>query len=197
MFDNADFGFRQITVDRPLRLNFQASPERIERLHEITAFQNLAKSKKKDKKQVAAEESSGRKQQETILATLRTMDSAKLYKDRETFTAELESTFDKAGVKLAAPTKKAVLSALSERDEAAHICRDADGNAEPDPDLRDYENVPLKESIADYFEREVKPHVPDAWISDTVIDKKDYHPGVVGYKIPFVRAFFEWPKTTA
>jgi hypothetical protein len=41
---------------------------------------------------------------------------------------------------------KAVLSALGERDETAEICRDRDGNAEPDPELRDTESVPLKES---------------------------------------------------
>ena len=49
IFDNADFGFWQITVERPLRLNFQASPERIERLQDETAFVNLATSKKKGK----------------------------------------------------------------------------------------------------------------------------------------------------
>jgi len=89
IFDNADFGFRQITIERPLRLSFQASPERIERLREITAFQNLAKSKKKDKKQIAAEEAAGRKQQEAILAVLRSLDPGKLYKDREAFLADL------------------------------------------------------------------------------------------------------------
>src|SRR5262249_19721440 len=102
VFDNADFGFRQITIERPLRLNFQASPERIERLREITAFQNLAKSKKKDRKQAAVEEAAGREQQEAILVVLRTMDAGRLCKDREMFIADLEAAFDKAGVRLAA-----------------------------------------------------------------------------------------------
>jgi type I restriction enzyme M protein len=192
VFDNADFGFRQITIERPLRLNFQASPTRIERLYEITAFQNLAKSKKKDKKQAAAEEAAGREQQEAILATLRTMDAAKLYKDRDAFLADLEAAFDGVAVKLAAPIRKAILSALSERDETAEICRDAEGNPEPDPELRDYENVPLKESIYDYFEREVKPHVPDAWINETVRDHKDGQVGKVGYEIPLTRHFYKY-----
>jgi type I restriction enzyme M protein len=192
VFDNADFGFRQITIERPLRLNFQASPERIERLREITAFQNLAKSKKKDKRQAAAEEAAGQKQQEAILAAIRTMDAAKLYKDRDRFLSDLEAAFQQAGVKLAAPIKKAILSALSERDESAEICRDADGHPEPDPDLRDYENVPLKESIYDYFEREVKPHVPDAWINETVRDHKDGQVGKVGYEIPLTRHFYKY-----
>ena len=66
VFDNVDFGFRQITIERPLRLNFQASRERIERLREITAFQSLAKSRKKNKKQAAAEEAAD---QAAVLAT--------------------------------------------------------------------------------------------------------------------------------
>jgi type I restriction enzyme M protein len=192
IFDNADFGYRQITVERPLRLNFQASPERIERLREQTAFQNLAKSKKKDKQQAAEEEAAGREQQEAILTALRTMDVTKLYKDREAFLGDLEAAFRQAGVKLAAPIKKAILSALSERDETAEICRDADGKPEPDPELRDYENVPLKESIYDYFEREVKPHVPDAWINETVRDHKDGQVGKVGYEIPLTRHFYKY-----
>jgi type I restriction enzyme M protein len=76
IFDNTDFGFRQITVERPLRLNFQASPQRIEGLREMSAFENLAKSKKKDKKQIAIEEAAGREQQEAIVAALRTLDVA-------------------------------------------------------------------------------------------------------------------------
>jgi type I restriction enzyme M protein len=192
VFDNADFGFRQITIERPLRLNFQASPERIQRLHEITAFQNLAKWKKKDKKQAAAEEEAGREQQEAILAAIRALDAGKLYKDRDAFLTDLEASFDQAGLKMAAPIRKAILAALSERDDAAEICRDADGNPEHDPELRDYETVPLKEGITDYFEREVKPHVPDAWINETVRDHKDGQIGKVGYEIPLTRLFYKY-----
>ncbi len=192
VFDNLDFGFRQITVERPLRLNFQASPERIERLREITAFANLAKSKKKDKKQVAQEEAAGREQQAAILAALGTLDAAKLYKDREAFLADVEAAFDRASLKLPAPIKKAILAALSERDETAEICRDRDGNPEPDSELRDYENVPLKEDIYEYFEREVRPHVPDAWIDESKRDDKDGQVGRVGYEIPLTRHFYKY-----
>jgi len=149
VFDNADFGFRQITVERPLRLNFQAAPERIERLREASAFQNMAKSKKKDKKQVAKEEAAGREQQEAILAALGMFDAERVYQDREAFNADLETAFDRSGLKLAAPIKKAILAALSERDAKADICRDKEGNPEPDTELRDYENVPLKDSGRD------------------------------------------------
>jgi type I restriction enzyme M protein len=85
-------------------------------------------------------------------------------------------------VRLAAPELKAVLSALGERDETAAICRDRNGDPEPDAELRDTENVPLKESITDYFKREVLPHVPDAWIDETKTK--------VGYEIPLNRHFY-------
>ncbi len=64
IFDTTDFGYRKITVERPLRLNSQASPERIARLEEQTAFKNLAVSKKKHAKEKAKEEEEGRKKQE-------------------------------------------------------------------------------------------------------------------------------------
>ena len=96
------------------------------------------------------------------------------------------------GLKLPAPILKAILSALSERDETAEICRDKDGNPEPDPELRDTENVPLKEDIQAYFDREVKPHVPDAWINRAIVDHKDGKVGKVGYEINFNRYFYKY-----
>ena len=58
--------------------------------------------------------------------------------------------------------------------------------------MRDFENVPLLENIESYFEREVKPHVPDAWIDSKKVDEKDGKIGVVGYEIPFNRHFYEY-----
>lgn len=191
VFDNADFGYRQVTIERPLRLNFQASPERVERLREAKPFANLATSKKKGKA-AEADIEAGRELQEAIIRTLGTLDAAILYKSRDEFEADLLAAFEKSDVKLAAPVKKAVLAALSERDETAEICRDADGNPEPDPELRDYENVPLKEDIREYFEREVRPHVADAWINETVRDEKDGQVGKVGYEIPLTRHFYKY-----
>jgi type I restriction enzyme M protein len=192
IFDNADFGFRQITVERPLRLNFQASPERIEKLNGISTFENLARSKKKDKKQAAAEKQAGIEQQEQILAVLRTMDATKLYKNREDFVAVLEKAFDKADAKLAAPIRKAILSALGEQDETADICYTPNGAVEADSELRDHENVPLKEDIREYFNREVKPHVEEAWINEEKRDEKDAQIGIVGYEIPVTRHFYKY-----
>ncbi len=59
-----------------------------------------------------------------------------------------------------------------------------------DPDLRDTENVPLQESIKDYVQREVLPHVPDAWVNEAICDDKDGKPGKVGYEINFNRYFY-------
>jgi type I restriction enzyme M protein len=99
---------------------------------------------------------------------------------------------DEADVTLRAPVKKALIAALSERDETAEVCRDPDGNAEADPDLRDYENVPLGQSIEEYFAREVKRHVTDAWINTAVRDEKDGQVGKVGYEINFNRYFYKY-----
>jgi type I restriction enzyme M protein len=77
-----------------------------------------------------------------------------------------------------------VLRALGERDESAEICSDKNGNPEPDAELRDTESVPLKESIEEFFKREVLPHVPDAWI--------DHNKTKVGYEIPLNRHFYRY-----
>lgn len=68
--------------------------------------------------------------------------------------------------------------------ENGKVVKGRDGKPKADTSLRDTENVPLKESIKDYFEREVKPHVPDAWVDE---DKTK-----IGYEIPFTRHFYEY-----
>ncbi len=191
VFNTADFGYRKVTVDRPLRLNFEATSERIERLKEEPVFQNLATSKKKDLQARAEEEALGREYQQSILATLEAMPDT-LLKERPSFTGVLSQAAREHGVKLTAAMKKAILQALSERDETAEICRDKDGSAEPDTGLRDYENVPLGEDVAGYFAREVEPYVPDASINATARDHKDGEVGKVGYEINFNRYFYQY-----
>ena len=95
-------------------------------------------------------------------------------------------------MKLNAQLRKAVLDALSERDETADICLDSKGKPEPDSELRDTETVPLGEDIREYFEREIKPFVPDAWINKKMKDPKDGKTGKVGYEINFNRYFYEY-----
>jgi type I restriction enzyme M protein len=111
----------------------------------------------------------------------------RMFKDRGEFEKVLEAAAKTAGIGLAAPVRKAILSALSERDETAAICRDKDGKPEPDPELRDSENVPLAESIETFFAREVKPYVPD-----DKRDPKDGLVGLVGYEINFNRYFYRY-----
>ena len=184
------FGFRKITVERPLRLDFQAVPERIARLDDERAFVNLAVSRKKGAAK-AADEQEGREQQAAIRALLRGLPD-RLFLDRAVFEAELSRAARKTGLTLAAPVRKAVLSALSERNDKAEICRGREGRPEPDPELRDTENVPLLEDVESFFEREVKPHAPDAWIDTVRRDPQDGKVGLVGYEINFNRYFYEY-----
>ncbi|MBV7265904.1 type I restriction-modification system subunit M [Erythrobacter ani] len=144
IFDNHEFGFLKVVVERPLRLNLEASPERIARLDEQTAFANLSVSKKrKDAGLIEKEEAAGREQQEAIRAVLKTLEGKGRYIDRADFDADLAAAAKQAGVKLPAPIKKAIISALGERDPKAAICRDSKGRPEPDSELRDTENIPL------------------------------------------------------
>jgi type I restriction enzyme M protein len=202
IFPSTQFGFRKVTVERPLRLNFQASSERIAQLEDEKGFQVLAQSKKKGAAG-AKEQAEGRAMQEAIRRLVRGLPN-NLFKDREEFERVLDGATTKAGLKLPAPVRKAILSALSERDEAADICRDKDGKPEPDPELRDAESVPLpvgddpvdaegvSASVRMFFDREVKPHVPDAWIDTTKRDLKDGKVGLIGYEINFNRYFYRY-----
>ncbi len=191
IFPSTEFGYRKIQVERPLRLNFCNAPERIGRLREITAFRNLAMSKKRNRKQAAEEETKGRAFQGEIIAALEAMPGT-LIQDREIFVATLEKALDEADLKVRAPVKKAIIAALGERDETAEICRDPNGDPEPDPDLRDHENVPLGKDVDAYFDEEVRPHVPDAWIDRNYTDSMDGEVGKVGYEVNFNRYFFKY-----
>jgi type I restriction enzyme M protein len=183
LFDNDDFGYRQITVERPLRLAFQVTPERIEALKEESPFQKLATSKKKGK-EGQREIEDGQQLQQQIVAMLEGMAGLQVDLARPAFEKRLADEIDHANLKLVAPLKKAILNVMSEREENAEVCVDATGNPEPDPELRDYENVPLKVDIHVYFEREVVPHVPEAWIEEEKTK--------VGYEIPFNRHFYQY-----
>jgi len=186
VFNNEDFGYHKITVERPLRLNFHATPERLARLEDESAFKNLASSTKKDEAARLLDIAAGEKRQQQIRELL--AEFAKRHpeqiKDRKVFLDALKPVDRDLNVRLSAPELKAVVSALGERDEDAEICRNRDGEAEPDAELRDTENVPLKESIQAYFEREVKPHVKDAWI--------DHSKTKIGYEIPLNRHFYRY-----
>ena len=185
VFDNEDFGYRKVTVERSLRLNFAATDDRIARIEDERAFQNLAKSKKRAGPAHDAEVAEGQARQEAIRGLLRSLAeemSGAVVRDREAFVEVLRGVEAAAGVKLTAGERKAVLSALGERDPEAEVCRDSKGNPEPDTDLRDTETVPLSEDIDAYIAREVLPHVPDAWLDESKTK--------VGYEIPLNRHFY-------
>lgn len=181
VFDTTDFGFQRITVERPLKLDFHASPKRIARLEEERAWVNLTKSKKKGDAGLAEIEA-GEALQAAVRKVLESLDSDHIYMSRPSFEKALNSAVKKAELKLPAPLRKAIYSALSERNEEADVCFAGKGVSEPDTDLRDYENVPLNESVVEYMEREVLPHVSDAWVDESKTK--------VGYEIPFTRQFY-------
>jgi type I restriction enzyme M protein len=208
VFENREFGFLKVTVERPLRLNFEATAERIARLGEQSAFANLAVSKKrKDANVAATEEEEGRTEQESTRAVLASLAGKGRYMDRERFETDLDAAARHAELRLPGPIKKAIFAALGERDAAAAICRDGKGRPEPDSELRDTENIPLPAGTAlplpmkfgpdmpnddlmaamrpvvdAYIAAEVLPHVPDAWV--------DYAKTKVGYEIPVNRHFY-------
>jgi type I restriction enzyme M protein len=185
IFDNGDFGYQKIAIERPLRLNFEASAERLARLESEPGFRNLATSNKKNEAARLEEIEAGRRRQEQIrmlLSAFAATNGDKLYRDRDDFLADLRAADQACGARLTAAVIKGLQNALGERDEEAAICRDRNGKPEPDPELRDTETVPLKDSINDYFRREVLPHVPDAWI--------DHKKNKIGYDIPFNRHFY-------
>ncbi len=166
------FGYRRITVERPLRLNFQTSAERIEKVLEEKAIEKL--------------EAPARQR---LIEALQALDASVLHRNREQFSKLLKKALNAHHVFPSTPELKAILNALSERDPEADICK-VKGQPEADAGLRDNENVPLGESVYDYFEREVKPHVPDAWIDESKRDEHDGEVGIVGFEIPFNRHFY-------
>lgn len=185
VFDKEHFGYRRITVERPLRLNFAVNEERVARLMETALFARLATSKKrKDTKAAQAEIAEGLKVQKAILSVLHRLVPKGVIKNRDEFAEMMKKAFKAAKLTVPAALFKAILMALAERDETADVCTDAKRNPEPDPELRDYENVPLKEDVDEYMKREVLPHVPDAWVDETKTK--------VGYEINFNRYFYKY-----
>lgn len=167
IFTGEEFGYSTITVERPLQLRFTPTEVKVE---EVLAQKSVGKLKDGEKAALRA-----------AISTLIGWD----WKDRNEFVAELRDALHKAGLtKLPGALIKTIWSTIGEHDDTATIVTDAKGNPEPDPSLRDTENVPLTEDIEEYFEREVRPHVVNAWID---LDKTK-----VGYEIPFARHFYRF-----
>jgi type I restriction enzyme M protein len=210
IFDTRDFGYLRITVERPLRLNFLASPERLARVTETGAWKALAASKKKHGSEAYKEEvAAGEQEQARIAAALARLKPDAVVRNRDAYASILKATCQGAGVKLSGPLQKAILTALSERDPTADICTLPGGQPEPDAELRNTELVPLPTSVplplplayikdadntdllklvrphlAAHFAREVLPHWPDAWA--------DYTKTKLGFEIPVSRHFYTY-----
>ncbi|MGO4208802.1 type I restriction-modification system subunit M [Vibrio cholerae] len=170
IFDYKEFGYRRITVERPLQLAIYPKDElRLEALQADTAWEKMDETT-----------------QQAILDALASFEQEK-YLSRDKFLKQLKTKL--AEVKLSAVQLKLIVKHLGEHDDEAEVCK-AKGQIEANPDLRDNENVPLTETVADYFAREVLPHVPNAWIDESKTDPKDGEVGIVGYEIPFNRHFY-------
>ncbi len=167
IFDNTDFGHNRITVERPLQLNFIVSDERLETLKAVASFKKLPESK-----------------QEAIFGAIKVLDQEHTYMNRDVFLKALKTSLKVAGLDVKTAMINAIWKALGQHDPEADIICKKNGDPEADTNLRDYENIPLKEDIEEYFQREIIPHVPDAWI--------DYSKTKVGYEIPFNRHFYKY-----
>lgn len=191
VFPGTAFGYRKIQVERPLRMNFEASAERIDRLRTQGVFAKLAEGTKRNPEQRKQQIEEGKAIQAAILKMLEGMPRGRLM-DRAVFLEKLEKACQKAKLTFKAPMRNAIVDALGEKDPEAEICRDKKGEPEADGDLRDHEYIPLGQDVEAYFEEEVRPHVPDAWIDRSYADWKDHGVGKVGYEINFNRHFFKY-----
>jgi type I restriction enzyme M protein len=161
---NHAFGYRKITVERPLRLRWQITTDAIDTLLASKALDRLTDHGKA-----------------TLEAELRKLDGQ---------TADTVAVLDKllkpalASIRLPASAKKAIAAAFAIRDAGAPVVADSKGQPEPDTELRDTENVPLDEDIDTFLDREVRPFAADAWVDDTKTK--------AGYEIPFTRQFYKY-----
>ncbi len=174
LFPTTAFGYRRITVERPLQLRID--PQNQEKRAALVAD--------------SAWEKLDPDEQGLFLEVLDTL--KKSYLSRTAFLKDFKAVLKPTDFSLSPAVAKLLLKHLGEHDDDAEICKDAKGNIEPNPDLRDNENVPLGEDIREYFAREVTPHVPLAWIDESKRDDKDGGIGSVGYEIPFNRHFYTY-----
>ena len=190
IFDNEDFGYRKVTIERPLKLSFKVNEEAIENVRNTTQFINLAVSKKKDLAVKEMEEHEGRQKQEKLIKLLESFDNTLEYMDRDKFIKDLKAKSKEFDIQLSAGLIKAIVNAIGVRNEDAEVCKDSKGNIESDSSLKDTESIHLKDDVYEYFEKEVKPHVNDAYIDESSINN-------IGYEIPFTRHFYKYEELRA
>ncbi|WP_302852651.1 type I restriction-modification system subunit M [Methanosphaera stadtmanae] len=182
IFDNTDFGYTKVVVERPLQRNYQINNERLDNLYSIPAFKKLAESKNKNPEEQQKEEKKGKQKQQEIIESLKTIGTDK-YTNWDQFEAKIKQALKKYDFIKPATIKQIILK-LSEYDETATIVTDKKGNPKPDTELRDTEKIPLQKDIDEYFIEEVTPYYPQAWMDR----KKDK----TGYKINFTQYFYTY-----
>jgi len=182
VFDNVDFGYQRITVERPMRRRWTMTDDAIAAITNSKAFLAMA-NPPKGASDPAAAVHDGEQVQQRLTAVLEGLRDC---------SEDLEAAFDKrlshvlgqAGLTIPANLRKTILTAAAQPDPDAPIITNRKGQPLPDPDLRDNENVPLTESVDAYLICEVLPHVPDAWVDETKTK--------TGYEIPFTRHFYTY-----
>ena len=173
IFDTIDFAYRKVHIKRPLRARLFINQEKIDALIEVKAFEKLTPA-----------------QQSAWIGFFMTSFGEHDYDWIQGY-GKLNNNKGDYG-KLGKPLLTALTNHFLIRDETFQPVLDSKGNMVVDTSLNDTESVPLKESIEEYFEREVLPHLADAFIDHSVRDGKDGEVGIVGYEINFNRYFYEY-----
>ena len=160
ILDNADLGYTRVTIERPTRLRYEMT------LNDKARFLDACPHLFDDVQ--AIDDALGRHPQldwNVVWERIGTI----LLSHKSRWTPHEGRLFRRV---------------LTTKDPKASPVKKANGDFEPDPELRFFENVPLKDDIDAYFERDVRPHVPDAWM-DRSKDK-------VGYEINFNLYFYTY-----
>lgn len=179
--ENEFFMYRRITVERPLRLRYEVTEEAIDRLRGSKAFEGLVKAPA-NAKDPAKQIERGEMVQRAIVEGLSALNGFATT-DRSEAEIKVRDVL-RAVERPTAALRKAVWEALSARDAEAPVVTNTKHELQPDPELRDYENVPLSEPVDEYMEREVLPFVEDAWIEES----KER----IGTEIPVTRLFYRY-----
>ena len=195
IFQTTDFAYRKITIERPLRLALTLTEDAIEIARPQAGEKNAPAVRRGKLFDITGDFKAERSY--LILHAL----LGKTYLEKRVFVDDFMAQgiqqgfldrYTKAETKKIEKITDFLFKNLGERNEQAEPMKDADGSLVEDKDLRDYENVPWGTDVQVYFETEVRPYVPDAWINESVRDHKDNQIGKVGYEIPFTRYFYQY-----